>query len=63
MSEMIFMEDCAADGCYNKNTGNGSQLCKKHKKMYDEGIPFKGFYGKTLLKKEFQKKENTSKKI
>lgn len=52
----IFTEDCAADGCYKKNIGNGKQMCKEHQSMYDNGIPFKAFYGKTVLKKEFQKR-------
>lgn len=29
---------------------------KKHKGMYEKGISFKAFYGKTVLKKEFQSK-------
>jgi hypothetical protein len=37
-----------------KNLGNGKQMCKKHQQMYDEGKPFKVFYGKIALKKEFQ---------
>ena len=49
----IFLNDCAADQCHNKNTGNGSQLCKVHKKMYEIGQRFKAFYGQTLLKKDF----------
>lgn len=52
----IFTEDCAADGCYKKNIGNGKQMCTEHQSMYDNGIPFKAFYGKTVLKKEFQKR-------
>ena len=51
----IFINDCAADNCYSENLGNGKQMCEKHQGMYEEGIPFKGFYGKTVLKKEFQK--------
>ena len=51
--KMIFVNNCAADGCYNKNTGNGSQLCKRHKKMYEIGQRFKAFRGQTLLKEEF----------
>lgn len=57
MNNYVFLNDCAADGCRKKNIGGGSQMCKEHQKMYDKGIPFKGFYGKTVLKKEFQKKE------
>lgn len=51
---IIFLKDCAADGCYKRNVGNGSQMCKKHQDMYNKGIPFTAFYGKTVLKKEFQ---------
>lgn len=54
--KIVFGNDCAADGCYNKNIGNGKQMCKKHQEMYEKGVPFKGFYGKTVLKKEFQNK-------
>ena len=50
----VFLNDCAADGCYKKNLGDGKQMCKEHQEMYDKGIPFKAFYGKTVLKKEFQ---------
>lgn len=53
----IFINECATDGCYNKNLGDGIQMCKKHQEMYEKGIPFKGFYGKTVLKKEFQIKK------
>ena len=54
--EIVFINECAADGCYRKNLGKGKQMCKKHQQMYDDGIPFKAFYGKTVLKREFQKK-------
>ena len=54
--KVVFMKECAADGCYRMNLGNGRQLCDRHQRMYDGGIPFKGFYGKTVLKKEFQQK-------
>lgn len=57
--EYIFLEDCAADGCYEKNIGNGKQMCKKHQEMYDSGVPFKAFYGKTVLKTEFQNKQES----
>lgn len=52
--DIVFGNDCAADGCYKKNLGQGKQMCKEHQLMYDEGKSFKGFYGKTVLKKEFQ---------
>lgn len=55
--KILFVNECAADGCYNKNLGNGKQMCKEHEEMYNKGIPFKAFYGKTLLKKEFQSKK------
>lgn len=52
----VFVNDCAADGCYKKNLGKGKQMCKEHQQMYDEGKPFKAFYGKTVLKKEYHEK-------
>ena len=52
----VFMNDCAADGCYKKNLGKGKQMCKEHQQMYEEGKSFKAFYGKTVQKKEFQTK-------
>ncbi len=55
--DIVFTEDCAADDCYQKNVGNGKQMCELHEKMYEDGIPFKGFYGKTVLRKEFQNKQ------
>jgi len=56
----VFVNDCAADGCYKKNLGKGKQMCKEHQQMYEEGKPFKAFYGKTVLKKEFQSKQSSS---
>jgi hypothetical protein len=52
--ETVFINECAADGRYKKNLGKGGQMCKEHQKMYDAGIPFKAFYGRSVLKKEFQ---------
>lgn len=57
---LVFINDCAADGCYKKNLGKGKQMCEPHQQMYDEGKPFKAFYGKTVLKKEFQTKQSGS---
>lgn len=54
----VFVNDCAADGCTHKNVGGGKQMCQEHQDMYDKGIPFKAFYGKTVLKKEFQKDQS-----
>jgi hypothetical protein len=54
--KIAFTSDCAADGCYKKNLGKGKQMCKEHQKMYDEGKAFKAFYGKTVLKKEYNNK-------
>lgn len=53
---IVFINECAADGCFKKNIGKGKQMCKKHQQMYEDGIPFKAFYGKTVLKKEYQNK-------
>ena len=50
--EALFLNDCAADGCYKKNLGGGKQMCKEHQEMYEKGIAFKAFYGKTVLKKK-----------
>lgn len=47
---IVFIKDCAADGCKKKNIGNGKQMCKEHEDMYNKGIPFKAFYGKTVKK-------------
>ena len=33
-------------------------MCKEHQEMYDNGIPFKAFYGKTVLKKEKEEIKN-----
>jgi hypothetical protein len=55
--KIAFTSDCAADGCYKKNLGKGKQMCKEHQQMYDEGKPFKAFYGKTVLKKEYHEKK------
>lgn len=56
----VFVNECAADGCYKKNMGKGKQMCQEHEKMYEEGQPFKAFYGKTVLKKEYQSKQLSS---
>ena len=58
--ETVFLNDCAADNCYNRNSGNGSQLCKKHQLLYDAGEKVKAFYGKTIQKKEFQTIKKTN---
>lgn len=49
--EIIFVNDCAADGCKKKNVGNGKQMCKEHQDAYERGESFKAFYGKTVRKK------------
>lgn len=49
---MVFVNDCAVDGCTKKNIGNGFQMCKKHQEAYDRGDKLKAFYGKTVQKKE-----------
>jgi hypothetical protein len=58
VKNIVFVNDCAADGCKKKNMGKGKQMCEMHEQMYESGQPFKAFYGKTVLKKEFQKKED-----
>jgi hypothetical protein len=53
----VFLNDCAADGCYKKKLEKGKQMCKEHEQMYNDGKPFKAFYGKTVLNTEFQTRE------
>ena len=57
---IVFVNECAADGCYKKNLEKGKQMCKEHQQMYEDGKSFKAFYGKTVLKKEFQSKQSSS---
>lgn len=54
----LFIEDCAADGCNKKNIGKGKQMCKEHEEMYENRIPFKAFYGKTVQKKVIENDSN-----
>lgn len=61
MNTIIFVNDCAADGCYKKSLGKGKQMCMEHQRMYENGEPFKAFYGKTVLKKQFNKVLNEQK--
>lgn len=49
--KMIFVYDCAVDGCYKKNMGKGKQMCKTHQAAYEAGETLKAFYGKTVKKK------------
>lgn len=53
---IVFVDDCAADGCKKKNIGGGKQMCAEHEKMYEDRIPFKAFYGKTVLKRKDEPK-------
>ncbi len=48
---LVFVNDCAVDGCYKKNMGNGKQMCKYHQAEYESGKPLKAFYGLTVKKK------------
>ena len=48
---VVFIEDCAVDGCRNKNVGNGKQMCKEHQQRYENGEKLIAFYGKTVQKK------------
>lgn len=57
MTKIIFLTDCAVDGCYKKNMGNGKQMCKKHEQDYEEGKKLKAFYGRTVQKKVEPKTE------
>jgi hypothetical protein len=51
---VVFINDCAVDGCGKKNMGKGSQMCKEHQAKYNAGEKLIAFYGKTVQKKEFQ---------
>jgi len=51
---LVFVNECAVDGCYKKNVGKGKQMCKEHQAAYEKGDKLKAFYGKTVQKKEFQ---------
>lgn len=55
---IVFIEDCAVDGCKKKNIGNGYQMCKDHQSDYDLGKKLKAFYGKTVQKKVIQNDSN-----
>lgn len=48
---IVFVNECAVDGCYKKNDGNGKQMCKKHQSAYECAEKIKAFYGKTVQKK------------
>ncbi len=56
MTKIIFITDCAVDGCYKKNIGNGYQMCKKHQADYEKGKKLKAFYGKSVQKNSNIKK-------
>lgn len=58
--KFIFVNDCAVDGCYKKNVGNGKQMCKEHQNAYERGEKLKAFYGKTVQKKEFHDKSQSA---
>lgn len=60
---VVFLEDCAADGCYKKNVGDGKQLCRKHQDAYERGEKVKAFYGRTIQKKEFQRPKDNSENV
>lgn len=48
--EIIFINDCAVDGCYKRSI-KGKQMCKQHQERYDAGEKLIAFYGKTVQKK------------
>lgn len=54
MGNIVFLKDCAVDGCYKKNIGDGYQMCKKHQEMYDRGEKLIAFYGKVVQKQSQQ---------
>jgi hypothetical protein len=49
MGKLVFLQQCAVDGCY-KGSKKGTQMCEPHQKMYEQGKPLKAFYGKTVRK-------------
>ncbi len=57
---IVFISDCAVDGCYEKNIGNGYQMCKAHQADYDQGKKLIAFYGKTVQKKIIKQTTNES---
>lgn len=48
---IVFLNDCAVDGCYKKNQ-KGKQMCPLHQSKYEAGETLKAFYGKTVKKKD-----------
>lgn len=57
MNNVVFLKDCAVDGCYKKNMGKGKQMCREHQEAYNNGEKLKAFYGKTVQKTIPSKKE------
>jgi len=55
--DLVFVNDCAVDGCGKKNMGKGKQMCKEHQAKYEAGEKLTAFYGKTVQKKKFQNKK------
>jgi hypothetical protein len=53
---LVFVNECAVDGCYKKNVGKGKQMCKEHQEAYERGDKLKAFYGKTVQKQNVQTK-------
>lgn len=56
---VVFLNDCAVDGCKKKNVGKGKQMCKEHQAAYERGEKLKAFYGKTVQKKNQSKPGNS----
>jgi hypothetical protein len=52
--KLIYINECAVDGCFKKSIGKGFQMCEKHQDAYEKGKKLKAFSGKTVQKKEFQ---------
>jgi len=48
---VLFVNDCAVDGCYKLNVGKGKQMCKEHQEAYERGDKLKAFYGKIVQNK------------
>lgn len=47
---IVFLNDCAADGCYRKKC-KGSMFCKKCKQRFDAAEEMSVGYGKKIQKK------------
>lgn len=50
-NKFVFINECAVDGCKEKNMGYPPyQMCKRHQEAYDRGEKLIAFYGKIVQK-------------